>query len=154
MEAQAAVHPDTLKALRRVPLFATLDDEQLLSVARCVVSSSARKGDEVVVQGVPGEALHVVRSGRATVERLSGGRRTVVAELGEGDAFGEMSLLDTSPTSASVIAQEPTELLSIGRLDLEVLLNWDTVLAAKMWRSFALQLARSLREANERLSDR
>jgi CRP-like cAMP-binding protein len=89
-----------------------------------------------------------------TVEKTLGERRIRLAELGPGAAFGEMSLIDNIPTSATVTAVAPVQLLLISRLDLNVLLNWDTVLAAKMWRSFTEMLCHRLRSTNEKLSER
>ena len=93
-------------------------------------------------------------AGSFRVEKRSKGKAVTLTELGPGAAFGEMSLLEASPTSASVVAAKEGELLSIGRLDLNVLLNWNTVLASKMWRSFALQLSQRLRDTNDRLLER
>jgi len=145
---------DSIAVLRQVPLFGSLDDDELSAVARCIVPRTVRAGERLIEEGQPGEALHVVLSGSVRVGRRSGGKEVTLSTLGSGTTFGEMSLLDASPTSASVAATEDTELLSIGRHDLAVLLSWDTVLAAKLWRSFALQLSRRLRDTNQRVLDR
>ena len=140
--------------LKQVEIFEGLDDEQLDAVTKCVVEHEVGSGEEIIAEGTPGEALHVITSGRVQVVKGEGDGAVVLSELGAGACFGEMSLLDAVPTSATVLALEDTALLSIGRLDLEVLLNWDTILASRMWRSFALQMSQRLREANEKLHAR
>ena len=71
--------------------------------------------------------------------------------MAEGSVFGEMSLLEPVPTSATVTALEPSRLLGLKRDDLDELLTGRAELAAKIWRSFALQLSQRLRHASDML---
>jgi CRP-like cAMP-binding protein len=137
--------------LRATELFAKLTAEELDSVARCVAERDVAPGEVLIREDQPGQSLFLLRHGKVAVEKTLAGRTIRLAELGPGAVFGEMSLIDNFPTSASVVAVEPCSLLLIGRLDLNVLLNWDTVLAAKMWRSFTEMLCYRLRSTNERL---
>jgi CRP-like cAMP-binding protein len=137
--------------LKETPFFSTLDETELDAVAKCVVSKSHPAGSVIIKEGALGECLYLVRSGLVRVEKDRGGRTIKLAELGEGAAFGEMSLIDSAPTSATVTAVEPSELLEIGRLDLNVLLNWNPILASKMWRSFSRMFSERLRDMNERM---
>lgn len=143
-----------LALLRESALFSSLDDEELAAVARCVVESTVPAGTVVIEQGKTGENLYLVASGRLKIEKQAEGRRLMLGELVEGGTFGEMSLIHAVPTSATVTAVEDSRLLAIGRLDLDVLLNWNPILAAKMWRSFTEILAIKLREMNERMVER
>ena len=141
-----------IELLRGTELFSTLSHEELEGVARCVAERLA-EGDEVVIrEGEPGESLFLVREGRVGVEKGTGANALKLAELGPGSAFGEMSLIDDVPTSATVRTLEPCSFLVISRLDLNVLLNWDTVLGSKMWRAFTARLSKRLRAANDRLA--
>ncbi len=145
---------DLHETIKQTPFFESLDPHELEAVARCVVESSFAAGDQVIEEGTPGECLYMVKSGKLKVEKKSKGKTLQLAELGPGAAFGEMSQLDTVPTSATVTAVEGSSLLEISRMDLNVLLNWDTILAAKMWRSFTLLLSERLRDMNDRMLDR
>ena len=145
---------DTLEILKETPLFQNLDNEELDAVAKCVRETRFAAGDTVIQEASPGEALYIVRTGLVKVEKETADKKLVLAELGPGQAFGEMSLIDSYPTSASVTASEPSELLTISRLDLNVLLNWNTILASKMWRSFTEMLSVRLRDMNERMLSR
>ncbi|MEM7247072.1 MAG: cyclic nucleotide-binding domain-containing protein [Acidobacteriota bacterium] len=142
---------DMLTTLKDTELFAALTDEELTEVVNVVVQREVEAGAVLVEEGRPGEALFLVHEGKVKVEKTSGGDTITLAELGAGAAVGEMSLLDDSPTSARVSAVEPTTVLSISRLDLDVLLNWNTVLAAKMWRSFTKVLSQRVRDMNDRV---
>ncbi len=68
-------------------------------------------GAEVVAEGAPGDAFYLVVRGTATVRR----NRRKAAVLGPGDYFGELALLDGGPRTATVVADEPVELLAIER---------------------------------------
>jgi CRP-like cAMP-binding protein len=135
--------------LKTIDMFAELTDEELAAAENCIEEVPAEAGETIVEEGVPGERLYMIQSGRVRVLRTVEQREVDIAELGPGKVFGEMSLLDDSPASATVRALESCRFLVIGRLDLNVLLNWDTILAAKLWRSFARMLSRRLRDTNE-----
>ena len=145
--------------LRRIDIFGELSEEELSAVERCIERKSAASGELLVREGEASEELYIIETGEVCVFREAGGDGDVeareevkLATLGAGKCFGEMSLLDDLPPSASVRSTEDCELLAIGRLDLNVLLNWDTILAAKMWRTFARMLSRRLRDANDLIS--
>ncbi len=72
-------------------------------------------GAEVVAEGAPGDAFYLVVRGTATVRR----NRRKAAVLGPGDYFGELALLDGGPRTATVVADEPVELLAIELLAIE-----------------------------------
>ena len=141
---------DMADILKGTELFSDLSPEELEAVARCVVEGKAAANECILREGDAGENLYIVRSGRVKVEKEAEGKQLQLAELGAGAVFGEMSLIDAISTSATVSALEDCELLLIGRRDLNVLLNWDTILASKMWRRFTLLLSQRLRETNER----
>lgn len=140
--------------LRGLDMFADLTAAELEAVERCVEERAADAGEVLVREGEAHELLYLIESGKVLVYRQVEGREVALAELSAGKVFGEMSLLDDLPPSASVRALEPCRLLAIGRLDLNVLLNWDTILASKMWRSFARMLSRRLRDTNDSMLQR
>jgi len=70
-------------------------------------------GELVCRQGEKGDRMFVVRKGRAEVVCLEGGREVVVGELGPGDVFGQMAVVDGQPRSASVRAKGPARVLTL-----------------------------------------
>jgi CRP/FNR family transcriptional regulator/CRP/FNR family cyclic AMP-dependent transcriptional regulator len=143
-----------IELLQGTELFAKLSAEELTAVARCVVERQAEAGELLIKEGQPGEALFLIESGKVVVEKSVRDKKVQLATLGPGAVFGEMSLIDSFWTSASVTTTAPTRLLVLGRLDLNVLLTWDTLLASKMWRSFTEMLCHRLRATNEKLFER
>ncbi len=145
---------ETLEILKSTALFRELDQEELEAVAKCVEDCHYEAGETVIQEAMPGESLYLVKSGKVRVEKEAGGRKIVLAELGPGKAVGEMALIDSFPTSASVVVVESSDLMILGRLDLNVLLTWNPILAAKMWRSFTEMLSERLRLMNDRMLER
>ena len=100
-----------LWALRSTLLFDDIDGELLDALAVRSAEVEAGKGEVVVAEGDPGDALFVVMSGVVTIERES----KVVAQLGSGQAFGELALVDGLPRQASVKAEKKSLLLRLPR---------------------------------------
>lgn len=98
----------SLDALRRVPLFAELDDRELGLLSRQMHERRFPEGAEVTVEGTHGAGFFVIAEGNAAVS-VGGEQRPV---LGPGDYFGEIALIDEGVRSASITAV--TDLLCYG----------------------------------------
>ena len=107
-----------LELIRRVPLFSMLTASQAESVADAVIKSRFKRGEAIVEQGKKSNALAIILTGRARVITTDGrGREAILALMQPGDYFGEMSLIDNEPHSASVRAEVQTDVLILGRLE-------------------------------------
>ena len=97
---------------REVSLFADLEDADLESLIAVATRRKFPKDSVIFFEHDPGESLFVILSGRVKVTILSDdGREIILSVLGEKDFFGEMSLLDNEPRSATAIAMEDTEVV-------------------------------------------
>ena len=96
-------------------LFQPLDFQQRDDLMRRFVAVHAKGGDRIIEQDQPGQGLYVVLRGQVEVRRESNGSYETLATLGPGDTFGEISLINDGPTTASVVAIEPTTVLFLGR---------------------------------------
>ena len=105
----------SLEFLRRVPLFEDLDDHTLTEIANAAVEQSWAPGQEILRQGDTGVGMFIVRSGKVEIVQERGGQAEKIRDLGPGNVFGEMALLDEFPRSATVRAVEPTTCLAITR---------------------------------------
>ena len=131
------------QALTQVPLFSGLDGV----VCRKIVSQGrlqcVSRGAVVVTEGDAPKGLYLVLSGRLKVFLNDDAGREVVLTIEEsGSAFGEISLLDEEPRSASVAAIEPCELVVIGKEALLGLLKQNPELSLAMIRSLAALVRR------------
>jgi CRP/FNR family cyclic AMP-dependent transcriptional regulator len=128
--------------LATVPLFSALTRDELKRVVRAAEELDAAAGDELVTEGRVGREFFLILDGEAIVRR--NGRR--VATLGTGDWFGELSLIDNQPRSATVVAATDMKLLVLGQAEFGGLLQTVPSMAAKLLRGMALRL----READAR----
>lgn len=129
-----------LRALRPVPIFRGLTREALFDVVRKTSEITHPSGATVVREGDPGDALCIIVEG--SVEVRTGGR--VVAQLTAGDFFGEISLFDGAPRSATVVAVDDVVLLTLKSTDFEELLKIHYVA-----RTALESLAKRFREAQD-----
>ena len=102
-------HSDKADALKKVPLFSGLSKRYLDLIAKQTDEVKEGAGTVLAKQGALGQEFLLLLEGGARVEKDG----TVIARLGPGDFFGEMSLIDGMPRSASVIAESPCVLLVI-----------------------------------------
>ena len=102
----------SLDLFREVPLFADLDDADLDSLIAVATRRKFSKDSVIFFEHDPGDSLFMILSGRVKVTILSDdGREIILSVLGDKDFFGEMSLLDNEPRSATAIAMEDTEVV-------------------------------------------
>ncbi len=129
---------------QRVQLFEGIPAAERATIAKAAQLRTYRRGEVIVRQGQAGETFFVIVRGRVAVTVLSPeGREVVLNTLGEGDHFGEMALLDDEPRSASVVAQEKSELAILSRDVFFDLLRSNFVLTKELLRSFSLRLRRA-----------
>ncbi len=122
--AAVLVSPETIAAwLGRTMLFRELAAADLAALATAVKPEEHKRGSFVVHEGEPGERLYVVLSGRLEVRRDYAPKRSEpVAEMGEGEVFGEIALLQGGIRTRSVRALEKSILLGLDKADFERLL--------------------------------
>lgn len=104
--------------LRSVILFEDLEDGDLMRVADRLSAKKYRKNNLIIFEEDEGQVLFVIRSGRVKISRInSAGEEVILAILGPADFFGELSIIDGGPRSATVTSLDEVELLSLRRKD-------------------------------------
>jgi len=138
------------EVLRSAPLFRELDDEAASALRATMVEVRLGRGDVLFREGDTGDRVYVVIEGKVKLGRTSSdGRENLLAILGPGQMFGELSLFDPGPRSATVTAVTDTELLSLANEDM---LTWLTG-RPEVARGLLLQLGQRLRRSNDTLAD-
>jgi CRP/FNR family transcriptional regulator/CRP/FNR family cyclic AMP-dependent transcriptional regulator len=126
---------------RQVPLFTGLEDEDLESLISVANRRKYPKDGVIFFENDLGDALYMILSGRVKVTILSDdGREIILAMLSDADFFGEMSLLDNEPRSATAIALRETEMVVLHQREFltivekrpRVLINLLSVLSARL----------------------
>jgi len=132
-----------LGLLATVPLFQGLSSKELGRVARAADEVALTAGSIVAEEGTPGDSFYLLADGAAVVNR--DGKK--IATLGTGDFFGEMSLLDDGPRSATVQLTRDSTLLVMHRKDFAGIIADMPGVARKLLQG----LAARLREADRKI---
>lgn len=130
--------------LSRVPIFSNCTPEEIAAIDEATQKQAFMPGQLIVSQGTPGQAFYMILSGRVEIVRDGNS----LGAFRPGDFFGEMSLLDSAPRSATIRAIEPTECLMLSSWDFKALLERHPSIAVKLLEV----LSRRLRVADERLT--
>lgn len=135
--------------LRELPLFSTLGEEELLSVAAAADPVWFDAGEVIFREGDSSNSCYVIRSGHAAaVREHPAGRAITLARFGPGDLFGELAMLDDEPRSATVETVDEVAAIAIRGEDMRRLLRQHPEIAIKM----VIGMGQRLRQTNERLA--
>src|SRR5438270_1915648 len=139
---------ESMLLLRNLPLFSTMPEHQLAVLTGLVSRKSFPRGASIIAAGDITESLYVVISGRMKVMMSDDeGREVILAILGSNEFFGEMGLIDDHPRSASVVALEACEVLSLSKRDFKKCLAENFEMAMTVMRG----LVKRLREADQKI---
>ncbi len=144
---------EDIKLLKIIPLFKGFSTTELANVSMVAKSKLYEAHDAIVKEKARGDGVYIIKSGKVRVVKTdSFGDEHVLAYLGRGEYFGEISLVDQAPRSASVIAEEDTECLVIKHTDFQNLIAGDKEIERKFYKAFSVVLCERLRIANENLT--
>jgi len=148
----------TIEALRSVPLFASLDDEAAKDLRNLLSDKIVPQNTRLFKQGDKGDAMYLIERGRVRISlRDDDSQEVTLAELAQGDFFGEMSLIDGRQRSADAQVIEDARLailsrdafLSFVRTNPDVALEMLSALTDRLRRTDELLRSRVSRNANE-----
>lgn len=138
--------------LRGAELFSGLTEVDLERVARVLKRHRFAPGARIIEESLAADRCHILLSGTVRVTASLADQEDLYATLNPGDHFGEMSLIDGLAPSATVVAEEESETVSIGRDDLLALIESEPRLAATILISLLRAFCRRLRETDQSLS--
>ncbi|HSZ68930.1 MAG TPA: Crp/Fnr family transcriptional regulator [Solirubrobacteraceae bacterium] len=142
---------EVVELLARVPIFSTLEPEDLQRIAQLAVPRRFDAGQVIFREGDASDTCYVVHTGRTrAVHQHGDGRIITLATFGPGDIFGELALFEDELRSATLEALQETSVLAILGPDMRRLMSEHPQIAMRL----VIALGRRLREANERLARR
>jgi CRP/FNR family transcriptional regulator, cyclic AMP receptor protein len=143
-----------LAFLRTVNLFNEFSEADLSALDRQLRERRFRKGQIICRAGDTGDDMFLIRSGNILVSKPVTGRvEQVLARMGPGEFFGEMSLLDQSPRSATVQSEDDCLLLSLDRQNLRQLVEMRPRAAAAFYRAMLGVFIQRLRESGDQIAE-
>ncbi len=145
----ATKETEIVELLGRVPVFSTLEQDDLERVAALAVPRAFEPGQVVFREGDASDTCYVVRSGRArAVREHSDGRTITLATFGPGDIFGELAMFEDELRSATVEAVQATSVVAVLGPDMRRLMVEHPEISIRL----VVALGRRLRETNDRLA--
>ena len=140
---------DIVELLGRVPVFSTLEQDDLGRIGALAVPRTFEPGQIVFREGDASDTCYIVRSGRArAVREHPDGRTITLATFGPGDIFGELAMFEDERRSATVEAVELTSVVAVLGPDMRRLMAEHPEISIRL----VIALGRRLRETNDRLA--
>ena len=140
-----------VELLQRMPVFGGLREASLRQLLERAVPVQREAGQAFFREGDAAEAMYVLQRGRVAVTKAWQGGEFLLHELGSGDCFGEMALMDLQPRSASVLALQACDAIEFGTHDMLQLYETDVAQFALMQMNLGRELCRRLRATDELL---
>ncbi len=137
--------------LIQIPIFQDLNNRELRTIKRILHQREYKKNEVIFNQGDVGLGMYIIVKG--TVEIVCGTVKHMLAELNDGDFFGELALLDDSPRSATAISKTPCKMLCFFKPELLDLINRDPGLGSKILFKLAWTIGERLKSTNEQVSE-
>ena len=145
---------ETLTFLREVRLFKDIAQPELTTLAETLRERPLKRGQVLVREGDAGEEMFVVLRGSMVISKAVTGRvEQVLARIGPGDFFGEMSLFDRSPRSATVQADTEATLLVLDREALRRLTEQNPRAAAAFFQALVQVFIERLRASGDLVAE-
>lgn len=147
--ASAPLTAEVVELLASVPVFSTLEPDDMLPIASLAVPRSFEQGQVVFRKGDASDTCYVVRSGHVrAVREHPDGRIITLATFGPGDIFGELAMFEDERRSATIETLEATTVVAILGPDMRRLMATHPTISTRL----VVALGRRLRESNERLA--
>jgi CRP/FNR family transcriptional regulator, cyclic AMP receptor protein len=139
-----------IEAIGRSRLFRGVGDADLELIAPMLRQRRFRAGETIFHEGDPGDAMHVIASGRAKISIESNeGEEAILVTLGPGEVFGELVLLDDAPRSATAVAVEPTVTYTLSQPAFGPLMADNEAFRTAILRNLTLDLRRLTTHVSE-----
>ena len=134
---------DYFEFLKGIEYFKQLEQQQLLLIYRVCVLETYDKGQVVISEGEMKEKFYIIFEGMVSVlKNYAQKNQNLLAELSPGDMFGELSLIDDLPRSATVVTSEPSRLLTINKVDFERLFSESTEISFSIMKWMSAMIRR------------
>lgn len=145
---------DTRNFLVSLPIFDSFNVDELTLLAKHMSFVHLQRGEYLFVEGDKGSFMGFVVQGLLdVVKKTESGQNVVIARLTKGNSIGEMALIDKSPRSATVIAKQPTTMVTLTEKGFDKLTEKSPLLGIKVIQKVSRLLSLYMRRTSSRLAD-
>ncbi len=144
---------ETREFLLNLPIFNSFDVEDLNILTKHMSYVHLQRGEFLFVEGDKGTFMgFVVRGVLEVLKKSDNGENIIIARLTKGSSIGEMALIDKSTRSATVIAKQPTNMVTLTEKGFNILTEKSPALGVKVIRKIARLLSLNMRRASSKLA--
>ena len=144
---------DVTETLQKNPLFQDLEADELAELTQRLVHQQFPSGTKILEEGYGGLNLYVLMEGRVKIFRKMGDRQILITTLNPPQTFGEISIIDGEPASATVEAEDDVVVLSLHRDDFYELMDSSWTLQAKVMRNLLREMCGRIRTTTNQVQD-
>ncbi len=137
--------------LLKIPVFQELTPRDLKTIQRILHQREYKQAEVIFAEGDIGLGMYIIENG--IVQITCNNEHHILAELAEGDFFGELALLDDAPRSASAVAKTPATLLCFFKPELLDLIERNPKLGSKILFRLAWTIGERLKSTNEQVKE-
>lgn len=139
--------------LPRTPFFGGLDPAQLERIIRMLKERRFEKGQVVFREGENGRSMYIIQSGALLLSKGGYGQNVKLVRLGQGDFFGETTLIEMQPRPSTVTVVQDAVLYELTNMDLYALYREDVEAYVMVLQNINRELCRRLRHSDNRLTE-
>lgn len=137
-----------------ISIFSDLTDEEIRVLKDFLDLREYAPNEVIYTEGEKGDSLNIIIEGKVRInKRMVEGDQFCISTLKEGDVFGIMSFLDGSRHDATIVSDQKTVLMALGREDFNNLYSSSPLIAAKVLKRLAMHLASIVRNMNTQYMD-
>ncbi|MBF0320818.1 MAG: cyclic nucleotide-binding domain-containing protein [Nitrospirae bacterium] len=149
--SETSVVADTFSKIRQLDFFSFMTDDDIVKLLRMSKVRRYKQGDIIFDEGQAGDRFYVIIDGAISIyKQLEDGKTERLAELSQGECFGEMALLEDSTRSARAVANDDIMLFE---LDKTIMDSYDDIITLKLYKKFAYVFSERLRRADKKIRD-
>jgi len=142
---------ERIQLLQSMPVFGGVSQQGVVFLMQRATLQRVARGNYFFHQGDTAASMFVIESGRVNVIKKQDGKEVLMRELGQGDCFGEMALLDLYPRSSSIVASTPCSVIEISQKALFELYREDLEQFTIIQMNIGREISRRLRLSDEQL---
>ena len=145
---------ETIDLLKKNLLFKGCTPEDFELLAGLFVERKVSPNTTIFSEKMPGEALYIIKSGEVRISLMAGeGEEAGLLQLGPGDFFGEIALIQESSRAVTARSESATEIIMLSRKDFLALMDLDPRVAARVTLSIARLLAMRVKAYSNKLRE-
>ena len=144
---------ETINTLKLIPVFKNFTKKEFLELEKLVHHRKFSENEFIFKNNAPGEGMYIIMKGSIKISIGDGKNEKILANLQEGDFFGELALFDDEPRSANAISLSESKLIGFFTPDLLALKDRNPVITNKILFNLGQILGERLRQTNSLLLD-